>query len=145
MFSAFGSTKLSHVALAGFAFVALVFVAILASAEQPWPVIRLFGFLASVFLVLLYLLLGFSGYRAPWRMLWRRFPALNLVCYPDLNGIWYGMTQSNWPVVSRLRDAASREAAFDPAELAKIELVSGEIAIEIRASLFGIAVRSSAG
>ena len=145
MFTAFGSSRLAHVAIAVLAFVALVFISILAGAEQPWPVIRLFGFLTSVFLVLLYLLFGFSGYWAPWRMLWRRFPVLNLACFPDLNGIWYGMTQSNWPVVSRLREAAAAESPLDPTELAEIELVSGEIAIEVRASLFGIAVRSSAG
>lgn len=145
MFSAFGSTRLAHVGLAVAAFAVLVFVSILASADQPWPVIRMFGFLASVFLALLYLLAGFSGYWAPWRILWRRIPVLNLACFPDLNGVWYGMTRSNWPVVARLREAAAAEGALDPAELAKIEPVSGELAIEIRASLFGIAVRSSAG
>jgi len=145
VYSAFGSSRLAYVMLAVFAVFVLVFVAILGSAEQPWPVIRLFGFLTSVFLVLLYLLLGFSGYWAPWWILWRRYPMLNVVCFPDLNGIWYGMTQSNWPVVSRLREAAAAEGALDPAELAEIELVSGELAIEVSASLFGIAVRSSAG
>ena len=143
MYSAFGSSRHAPVVLAGLAFFILILIAIVGSAQSPWPVIRLLGFLASVLALTAYLALGFSFYWAPWRILWRRFPSLSRVVYPDLNGIWYGMTLSNWPVVSRLREAAASEEAVDPARLAEIELISGEVAIEIRSSLFGMSVRSS--
>jgi len=143
MFSALGSSRQTYVRLAVVVLLILIFLAVVGSAESPWPVIRMLGFLFTAFLLALYLALGFSAYWAPWRILWRQVPALNTLVFPDLNGIWYGMTQSNWPVVSQLREAALGEGAVDPAALSKIELVSGEIAIEIKSSLFGMAVRSS--
>ncbi|MEE8332494.1 MAG: hypothetical protein V3R85_01495 [Alphaproteobacteria bacterium] len=128
-----------------FALLFLIFLSMVGSAQSSWPVIRMFGFLVSVLALAAYLLMGMSWYWAPWRILWRRFPILNAICYPDLNGTWYGMTQSNWPVVSKLREAASEEQSIDPVELAAIEPLMGEIALEIRASIFGISVRSSVG
>jgi len=145
VYSAFGSNRFTYVALVVVALVSLIFLAILASAQSSWPVIRMFGFLISCLLLVVYLLVGMSWYWAPWRILWRRFPVLNAICYPDLNGTWYGMTQSNWPVVSRLRGAAAGEQGLDPSELSDIELQTGEIALEVRASIFGITVRSSVG
>ena len=31
-----------------------------------------------------------------WRGLWRRFPALNRLFFPDLNGVWEGTLQTTW-------------------------------------------------
>lgn len=145
MYSAFGSNRFAYVAFVVFALVFLVLLAVIGSAEAPWPVIRMLGFLVTSVFLLVYLLLGLPWYWAPWRILWRRFPVLNASCYPDLNGTWYGMTQSNWPVVSKLREAAAGEQAIDLAELPDLELQTGEIALEVRASIFGILVRSSVG
>jgi hypothetical protein len=123
----------------------LIFLSMVGSAQSSWPAIRMFGFLVSSLLLTAYLLVGTSWYWAPWRILWRRFPILNAVCYPDLNGTWYGTTQSNWPVVSRLREAAAGEQSIDLDALADIDTQMGEIALEVRASIFGVSVRTSVG
>jgi len=145
VYSAFGSNRFTYLSLVVFALVFLIFLSIVGSAESSWPVIRMFGFLVSALLLAVYLLMGLSWYWAPWRILWRRYPVLNAICFPDLNGTWYGMTQSNWPVVSRLREAASGAQSLDLTELSDIELQTGEIALEVRASIFGMMVRSSVG
>lgn len=35
-------------------------------------------------------------FNACWRVLWRRFPALAKLTFPDLNGTWTGTLHSNW-------------------------------------------------
>ncbi|WP_221240833.1 hypothetical protein [Roseospira marina] len=42
---------------------------------------------ASVFMVLAWLLAGWSGHGAPWRRIYRRLPRLNAWVFPDLNGV----------------------------------------------------------
>lgn len=39
-----------------------------------------------------------------WRALWRRFPVLNKVLFPDLNGVWEGTLQTTWmdPVTGKV-------------------------------------------
>ena len=109
---------------------------------SSWLVLRTLGFLTSAFALVLYLLLGMSWYWSPWRILWRRFPTLNKWLYPDLNGVWFGTTNSNWPVISKLREGADQGNKIDLSELAKVELLKGDIAMHVRASFFGISIRS---
>lgn len=34
-----------------------------------------------------------------WRYIWEKFPSLNKKIYPDLNGLWQGEIESNWPII----------------------------------------------
>lgn len=84
--------------------------------------------------------LSFKG--APWRRLWRRYPALNELVGPDINGVWLGETRSNWPRIDALRKAASVGTPIDSASIDDIPLKIDPIAFEIRAHWFGIRLRA---
>ena len=142
MYTALGPNRFAQVILLLFAVVIVVLVWLADGATSPWPVIRTLGFATSVFALILYFLLGMPWYWSPWRILWRKFPVLNEWLYPDLNGVWYGTTSSNWPVISKLREATAQGDKVDLSELDKVELLKGDIAMNVRASFFGISIRS---
>ncbi|HLO77907.1 MAG TPA: hypothetical protein VK196_15740 [Magnetospirillum sp.] len=50
-----------------------------------------------------------------WRWFWRRFPLLNRLVFPDLNGEWDVVSTGNYPRIRRLLDAAVRRA--DPIDM----------------------------
>lgn len=85
--------------------------------------------------------LGPTGYWAPWRLIWRIFPAFNRWFFPDLNGIWVGSTHSNWPVVEKLAVAALSPQALAQADLDETPLQKDAVALEINASLFIVKLR----
>tara|TARA_B100000949_G_scaffold208649_1_gene200609 strand:- start:332 stop:1066 length:735 start_codon:yes stop_codon:yes gene_type:complete len=83
---------------------------------------------------------GISWYWAPWRILWRWFPALNSWLFPDINGVWVGTTQSNWTRLSEIKAASETEKTLSVRDLEKIPLKETDIAMEIRASLFSVRI-----
>ena len=84
---------------------------------------------------------GFTGYWAPWRVLWRLVPTLN-GWFPDLNGVWLGTTDSNWPTLKKMFEKAQDVGAIDVTELRAIPEQRDAIAIQISASLFRIKINS---
>lgn len=131
-----------RVLLIGFGLLMLVTMWLVDSAGFVARPLQTLGFAATVYAILLYLLLGTSSYCSPWRYVWRKFPILNRWLYPDLNGVWLGSTCSNWPVIARTREAAKADGALDLGELAQVPLLEGAIALELKASLFRISLRS---
>lgn len=83
----------------------------------------------------LILLLDTTFYWSPWRVLWRWFPSLNGLLFPDLNGVWVGKTSSNWPVIKAMRDAAASKQAADLTVIERSRLQDDVMVVEIRASL----------
>ena len=82
---------------------------------------------------------GPTGYWAPWRILWRLFPFLNSY-FPDLNGIWTGHTNSNWPTIKKLVEAANSHETVDEQELHNTPKKVDAIAVRINNSLFSLRV-----
>jgi hypothetical protein len=90
-------------------------------------------------LIMLTLLGGFFGpvyYWAPWRFVWRLFPAFNRWFFPDLNGVWVGSTSSNWPTIAKMLEAAQAHRGIEQAELHAVPEQRDAMAVQIRASLF---------
>lgn len=83
-----------------------------------------------------------TGYWAPWRFLWRWFPSLNTQ-FPDLNGLWLGSTNSNWPTIKALIDHAQSASTISERELYDIHDQRDAMAVHIKNSLFML--RISAG
>lgn len=142
MYSIFGADRALKALLSAYA-VAIVLVAL--AIEPPASILTLVRWAlisAGLFMSIAVMVAGWPGFHAPWRWTFRTFPKLNEWVYPDLNGVWYGTTKSNWTVIESLREAASKGTQIDLRQLSDIELQEGEIAIEIKASLFRITVRS---
>ncbi|OWV96924.1 hypothetical protein ATY81_27555 [Rhizobium sp. R72] len=54
-----------------------------------------------------WLILSLFLWNPIWRWLWRRFPALAKLVFPDLNGRWRVELTSNWPRQQQLLDAGA--------------------------------------
>lgn len=102
--------------------------------------ITLIRYLGLIIFFLFSYWLGASYYYSGWRMLWRKIPVLNEWLFPDLNGIWYGNTQSNWSVIKKLKDASMSAKAINHDELNQTQLQIDPIVMHIKASLFSIKV-----
>jgi hypothetical protein len=91
------------------------------------------------------LLGAFSGffwptcYWAPWRIAWRIFPGLN-GWFPDLNGVWVGTTNSNWPTVKKLVETALSTGQVTEQELHDTPDQRDAMAVQITNSLFSLRV-----
>jgi predicted pore-forming effector associated with SMODS systems len=85
---------------------------------------------------------GASYYYSGWRMLWRRFPVLNKLLFPDLNGVWIGESHSNWPIIKTMKDAALNGNMVATEKLDEVELQKNAMAVEIKASLFSVKVKA---
>ncbi|WP_455977529.1 Cap15 family cyclic dinucleotide receptor domain-containing protein [Methylorubrum populi] len=83
-----------------------------------------------------------TGYWAPWRIIWRIFPSLNRY-FPDLNGVWVGITDSNWPTISKLIEAAKSQSSVTEVELHSIAAQQDAIALRITNSLFKLRIGAS--
>lgn len=60
-----------------------------------------------------------------WRRLWKWFPILNRLIFPDLNGTWDVEMRSNWPIQKQLIDAAARRSdAIDVEQCPETDLAS---------------------
>lgn len=106
------------------------------------PKFRLASSLSSAAIILLGLIFYGRTHGAVWRMIWRRFPSLNRWVFPDLNGVWVGTAQSNWPAIAKLRDAAGSPEALDLNELFEQDLLDSPIVIQIKCNIFGISINS---
>lgn len=98
-------------------------------------------FVLIVFTIITYWF-GASYYYSGWRILWRRYPALNKLLFPDLNGIWLGESRSNWPIINAMHNAALKDEAIASEKLDEIELQKNAMAVEIKASLFSVKVKA---
>ena len=84
-----------------------------------------------------------SAWWSPWRLLWRAIPPLNRIVFPDLNGTWRGMTQSNWaPIEAMLHAAEGRSGLIARDDLSNIQLREDPIEIFIRASFFKFVIKA---
>lgn len=142
MYSTLPSSLGLKVLLIGFGFVVYFGTWAVENFALPWSDLRLISLSAGVYLTLVAVLFGGSWYWSPWRLLWRVIPALNHWIYPDINGVWFGATRSNWSVIERVREAARVGKVLNLDELADVGLLPGNIAMEVKASLFKISVRS---
>lgn len=79
------------------------------------------------------------GRWAPWRLIWKICPLFNHI-FPDINGVWYGSTSSNWPTIKAMFDASQTDCALSQEELNSISLQTDALAIEIKATLFKIQI-----
>lgn len=95
-------------------------------------------------LVVLLFLGGFfgpTGYYAPWRILWRLIPILN-DWFPDLNGVWVGSTNSNWPTIKKLVEAAQSNDQTSEQELHDLPDQQDAMAVRIINSLFTLKIQA---
>lgn len=102
--------------------------------------ISILRYMALIIVFLLTYWIGADYYRSLWRIVWRKFPLLNKLIFPDLNGVWVGTTESNWPVIKKLRDSALSSDLTDDIQLDSVALQVDSIAIQIKASLFGVKI-----
>lgn len=124
---------------------ALVVVALLLSQSMPqtqaeW--VRLASSSVAIFAILMLGLGAPSGRFAPWRIIWRTFPFLNEVVFPDLNGRWTGTTSSNWPLIDTMRQAAMRKGGLTQVALDQLSLQEDQISVFIRASFFKLHIKA---
>ena len=99
-------------------------------------------YLPLVLPLLLTIMFGPYGRWAIWRWIWKIFPPLNKI-FPDINGIWYGSTSSNWPIIKKMFDVSQMDCTISQEELNSIPLQTDVLAIEIKATLFKVQVTAS--
>lgn len=96
------------------------------------PVLLAFGFTGFF---------GPTGYLAPWRIVWRAVPRLNN-WFPDLNGIWVGTTNSNWPTIELLVDAATSTKEITKQELYETPTSADAMVVQITNNLFTLRINA---
>lgn len=84
---------------------------------------------------------GAPSYYSGWRLIWRKFPALNEHVFPDINGIWVGSSESNWPIIECVNHAALTGEKVSAEKLGQIQLKADKMVLEIKASLFCVKVK----
>ena len=97
-------------------------------------------YLPPILVTLLTITFGSAGRWAPWRRIWRAFPFLNRVFFPDLNGVWLGSTSSNWPTIKKMLDASQAHEGITQDELHATLGQTDAMAVEIKASLFKVQI-----
>ncbi len=107
---------------------------------QTW--LRFMSSTVSYWSIILFLLFGLSHKWAPWRVIWRVFPVLNDLVFPDLNGVWRGTTRSNWPAINAMRSAAKGAGGLDLDALPAMAPREDSIEITITASLFNFRIEA---
>lgn len=142
MYTIFGANRTLKIALAVYAVLIALIALGFGRPESVATLVRWALVSAGLFMAVTALLAGTSNFHALWRMAFRKWPKLNEWIYPDLNGVWYGNTTSNWKVIEQLRQSASGKGGLDLTSLHTVPLMTGEIAMEIKAGLFGINIRS---
>jgi hypothetical protein len=93
-------------------------------------------------LILLGVFTGFfrpTGYYAPWRIVWRLIPSLNR-WFPDLNGVWVGTTNSNWPTVKKFVEMALSTERVTEKDLHDTPEQRDAMAVQITNSLFTLKI-----
>jgi hypothetical protein len=128
--------------LALFAIVVLSASEVLSFTNLDLPPMRLASSVASGAILLFTLLFAGRGRRAAWRVVWRTFPQLNSLIYPDLNGVWVGVGRSNWTAIEKLRTAAASSEKINLDDLFDLERQESPIVLQIKCNLFGIQIVS---
>lgn len=123
-----------------YGFVVLVTFKLFDSMGAGFSDISILRYLGLIVVFMFTYWLGADYYKSGWRIIWRKLPKLNKVLFPDLNGVWVGTTESNWPVIKKLRESALSSVTTDDGELDKVVLQADSIAIQIKASLFGVKI-----
>jgi len=118
----------------------LLYVVIRGVPTDPWAGVRMIGTVITIWGLVLIVFGGFSGKWAVWRLLWQIVPVLNKKAFPDLNGVWEGATESNWPSISAMLAAAEGNGGLVRQGLATIPLKSDAMTLTIKASLFSFRV-----
>lgn len=142
MYTIFGADRALRLFLSAYAVLVAGAACFLEFPDSAFSLIRWALLSAGLFFAVSTALAGWSGFLSPWRVAFRLCSKLNDWVYPDLNGVWYGNTKSNWGVIETKRAAASGEGCYDLADLPSVPLREGEIAMEVKADLFRISVRS---
>lgn len=83
-----------------------------------------------------------TGYWAPWRFVWRLIPGLNN-WFPDLNGVWVGTTNSNWPTIKTLVERAQSQKRVSEQELYDTPDQSDAMAVQITCNLFSLKIQAA--
>jgi len=96
--------------------------------------------LISLSLLLTTVLFWLLGATPFWRKLWKRFPKLNRWFFPDLNGVWKGEQESNWPLIERLVNASSNQQEIYNADQPDVPLRKTKVTVRITANLFRVKV-----
>jgi len=142
MYTVFGADQTLRAFLIGYAATVILAAYFL---ELPTSVLTAFRWAVlsvGLFMAGAALIAGWSAFFSPWRIAFRLWRRLNEWVYPDLNGVWYGNTQSNWGVIETKREAAEADGGLTLGDLPSVPLKEGEIALDVRADLFRIRVRA---
>jgi hypothetical protein len=123
----------------GVLFVAMLIFNGIPQAPAAW--LRLIGTTVGIFTIALTLIGGSSATWAPWRIIWALFPALNDKLFPDLNGVWQGTTQSNWPIIAAQAGLVEKPNVSATSESA-LRLQENKITLTITASFFTFRIRA---
>jgi len=142
MYATLSLKKLMLVLVWPFGLIMLGFLGLRGVPTDGVGALRAIGTVVTIWSITLVALFGFSGYWAPWRILWRLAPFLNHKAFPDLNGVWAGTTQSNWGPISALLAAAEGKGKLERTTLAAVPLKTDGITMTITASLFAFRIRS---
>lgn len=98
--------------------------------------------LPAILLGVLSVIFAPTGYWAPWRFVWRQIPSLNN-WFPDLNGVWVGTTNSNWPTIRTLVEKAESHERVSEQELHDTPDQSDAMAVEITCNLFSLKIHAA--
>ena len=100
------------------------------------PSLSLFSMSILITIILFWLI----EVTAVWRKIWKWKPQLNEWIFPDINGLWQGSQQSNWPVIKSLKDSAMSNHELFDCERSGVELLETAVKVRVKASLFKIQV-----
>lgn len=142
MYTIFGANNTLRLLLVGYGVLVFGAASFLEYPDSPLGALRWALLSVGLFMTAAVALAGWSAFFSPWRMAFRLFAKLNEWVFPDLNGVWYGTTQSNWGVIEKKRMAAATRGKLELGELPSIPLRPGDIAMEVKADLFRIKIRS---
>lgn len=106
----------------------------------PMDILKVLSLGATLTGLIFLVFFGPTGPWSLWRALWRILPVLNDALFPDLNGTWEGVQESNWSKVDAMRKAACEKRAMATDYLEAIHLLQLPIILEIKASLFDLHV-----
>ena len=143
MYAALSLKRLANLLLWPFGAILLVLLALGGMPESLRAGFKLVSSALTYWGVAIFLVFGFSGRFAPWRLVWRLLPVFNRMIFPDLNGVWTGTTSSNWPVIAAMLDAAEGGGRISRQALPGIALQENGLTMTITASLFAFRISAS--
>lgn len=105
------------------------YIPILGLIFEDVVIVLIWGFLA--------LIVVFQGWRVFWKLPWLG-KKLSHTVFPDLNGDWTVIIQSNWLILDAMKEAAkSKKTSFDPFKEGSLpELLESNFDVRIKQSWF---------